>query len=32
MRDALYILANEIAKIRNPPLPAIENESDNLQG
>ena len=32
MKDALYNLANEIDKIRNPPLPAIENESDNLQG
>ena len=32
MKDALYNLPNEINKIRNPPLPAIENESDNLQG
>ena len=32
MRDALYNLPKEIAKIQNPPLPAIENESDNLQG
>ena len=32
MQDALYNLPREIAKIRNPPLPAIENESDNLQG
>ena len=32
MKDALYDLPKEIAKIRNPPLPAIENESDNLQG
>ena len=32
MKDALYNLLKEIAKIRNPPLPAIENESNNLQG
>ena len=32
MQDALKNLPKEIAKIRNPPLPAIENESDNLQG
>ena len=32
MRDALSNLLKETAKIRNPPLPAIENESDNLQG
>ena len=32
MKDALYKLPKEIAKIRNPPLPAIENESDNLEG
>ena len=32
MKDALYYLPNEIDKIRNLPLPAIENESDNLQG
>ena len=32
MQDALYNLPNEIRRIRNPPLPAIENESDNLQG
>ena len=32
MIDALYSLPKEIAKIRNPPLPAIENESDILQG
>ena len=32
MKDALYILPKEIAKIRNPPLPAIENESDKLEG
>ena len=25
MKDALYNLPNEIDKIRNPPLPAIEN-------
>ena len=29
MKDALYNLPNEIPKIRNLPLPAIENESDN---
>ena len=32
MIDAVYILPNEISKIQNPPLPAIENASDNLQG
>ena len=32
MQDALYNLPGEIARIRNPPLPAIENESDNLEG
>ena len=32
LRDALYNLPKEIAKIRNPPLPAIENESDDSQG
>ena len=32
MKDALYNLPKEINKIRNPPLPAIENESGNLQG
>ena len=32
MKDALYNLPKEIAKIRNPPLPAIQNESNNLQG
>ena len=32
MKDALYNLPRGIAKIRNPPLPAIENESDNSQG
>ena len=31
IRDALYHFPKEIAKIRNPPLPAFENESDNLQ-
>ena len=34
-RDALYKLPKVIAKIQNPPLPAIENiedVSDNLQG
>ena len=30
-KDVLYNLPREIAKVRNPPLPAIENESDNLQ-
>ena len=32
MKDALINLPKEIDKIRNPPLPAIENECDNLQG
>ena len=32
MKDAFKNLPREIANIRNPPLPAIENESDNLQG
>ena len=32
MKDALINLPKEIDKIRNPTLPAIENESDNLQG
>ena len=32
MRNALYNLPKEIAKIRNPPLPTIENESDSLRG
>ena len=32
VRDALFILPKEIAKIKNPPLPAIEKESDNLEG
>ena len=31
-KDAFYNLPREIAKIRNPPLPAIENDSYNLQG
>ena len=32
MRDALCNVPQEIAKIRNPPLPAVENKSDNLEG
>ena len=32
MQDALYNLPKAINKIQNPPLPAIENESDDLQG
>ena len=32
MRDGLYNLPNQIDKNRNPPLRAIENESNNLQG
>ena len=32
MKYVLYNQPNEIDKIRNPPLPEIENESDNLQG
>ena len=35
MRDALYTLPKSKAKIRNPPLPPIENTedvSDDLQG
>ena len=39
MKDALYLLPKAIAKITNPPLPAIENVeasykdvSDDLQG
>ena len=32
LQDALHNLPKETAKIRNPPLPAIENESDDLQG
>ena len=31
MKDAMYILPKERAKFRNPPLPAIENESNDLQ-
>ena len=31
-KDALYNLPQEIDEIRNPPLPAIENEADSLQG
>ena len=29
MREALYNLPTEIAKIRNPPLPAIKNVEDS---
>ena len=29
MRDASYNVPKNIVKIRNPPLPAIENESGN---
>ena len=32
MKDVLKNLPKEIAEIRNPPLPAIENESNNLEG
>ena len=32
MRDAICNLSKEIAKIRNPPLPAIEKESDIIEG
>ena len=32
MKEALNNLPKEIAKIRSPPLPAIDNESDNLEG
>ena len=32
MQDALHNLPNEIDKIRNPLLPAIENEADKLHG
>ena len=34
MKDVLYNLPKEIAKIRNPPLPAIENvkDSSDLEG
>ena len=31
-KDAMYNLPNEIDKIRNPPLPAIENEINILEG
>ena len=32
LKDAKYNLPKEIDKIQNPPLPAIEYESDDLQG
>ena len=32
INDALYNFPKEIATFRNPPLPAIEIESDDLQG
>ena len=32
MKNALNNLPKETSKIRNPPLPTIENESDSLQG
>ena len=32
MKDALINLPKEIDRIRNPPLPAFEIESDNLEG
>ena len=32
MKDAMYIFPKSIDGIRNPPLPAIDNASDNLQG
>ena len=32
LKDAIFNLPREIYKIQNPSLPAIENESDNLQG
>ena len=32
MQDALYDLPKAVAKIRNAPLPKIENTEDNLQG
>ena len=32
MQDALYNLPREIARIQNPPITAIESESDNLEG
>ena len=31
-KDAKYILPNKIDKIQNPPLPAIENETNILEG
>ena len=31
MKDALYNLPGGIAKNRDPPLPAVENKSDNLE-
>ena len=31
-QDAMYNLPNEIDKIRDPPLPAIENENNILEG
>ena len=32
VKDAFYSQPKQIAKIRMPPLPAVETESDNLQG
>ena len=32
MQDALYNLPREIDRIRNPPITAIESQSDNLEG
>ena len=32
MQDALYTLPREVAKVRNLPLPTIENESSNVEG
>ena len=34
LKDALYDLPKEVARIRNPPLPTIENveESSDLEG
>ena len=32
MQDALYNFPREIVKFRNPPITAIANESDNLEG
>ena len=31
-KDAMYNLPRETNKIRNPPLPKIQNAEDNLQG